>query len=97
MQGKRPTIKDIDLDLNELIMPENLLSNESLSTDEEQEEEQLTPFKVDSWCPNCHQAIRVCVLATAAAIRRFEVLLVTDLSFVCPGCSRHIFRNGRHS
>nr|AYA93945.1 MAG: E7 protein [Human papillomavirus] len=97
MQGKHPTIKDIDLDLRELIMPENLLSNESLSTDEEQEEEQLTPFKVDTCCPNCHQALRVCVLATAAAIRRLEVLLVTDLSFVCPGCSRLIFRHGRHS
>lgn len=95
MQGETPTLKDIDLDLHELIMPANLLSNESLSPDDEQQEEQVTPFQIDSWCPNCHKALRVCVLASAASLRRLEVLLVSDLSFVCPGCSRLIFRNGR--
>lgn len=97
MQGKKPTIADIELDLEELIMPADLLSNESLSPDDEQQEEQVTPYQVDSWCPNCHQGVRVCVLASAECIRRLEVLLVSGLFFVCPGCSRVIFRNGRGS
>lgn len=95
MQGKHPSIKDIELELSDLVIPENLLSNESLSTDDEQEEEQVTPFRVDSWCPHCHKGVRVCVIATERAIRRLEVLLSSELFFICPGCSRSIFRNGR--
>nr|AYA93852.1 MAG: E7 protein [Human papillomavirus] len=97
MRGQQPTIKDIELDLRELVLPGNLLSNESLSTDDEAEEEQVSPFKVDSWCPNCHKGVRVCVIATTPAIRTLEVLLACNLSFVCPGCSRSIFRNGRNN
>ena len=97
MQGRKPTIADIELELEELIMPADLLSNESLSPDDEQQEEQVTPFRVDSWCPTCHQGVRVCVLATADCLRRLEVLLVSGLFFVCPGCSRLTFRNGRSS
>mgnify|MGYP002759076618 CR=1 FL=1 len=97
MQGKHPTIKDINLELSELVIPENLLCNESLSTDEEPEEEQVTPYQVDSWCPNCNKGVRVCVLATSFAIQAFQRLLTQQLQFVCPGCSRVIFRNGRQS
>ncbi|AUB51276.1 E7 protein [human papillomavirus 215] len=97
MQGDAPSIKDINLDLQDLVLPENLLSNESLSTDEETEEEQVTPFQVDSWCPSCHKGVRVCVLASERAIQQLQSLLFEELRFVCPRCSREIFRNGRNN
>lgn len=96
MRGNSPTVRDIELDLQELILPENLLSNESLSLDDVPEEEQLSPFKVDSWCPNCNQGVRICVLASNGAIRQLEFLLSTsDLSILCPGCARARVRHGR--
>ncbi|AUB51283.1 E7 protein [Human papillomavirus type 216] len=95
MQGKEPSLKDITLELSDLVMPENLLSNESLSADEDPEEEQVTPYRVDSCCPNCHKRVRVCVLATDFAIYQFERLLLEQLQFICPGCSRVIFSHGR--
>ena len=96
MRGNVATLKDIELHLEELVMPMNLLSNESLSPDETPEEEQVSPFKVDSQCHNCNQCIRICVIATAGAILLLEQLLLsTDLSLLCPGCARTRLRNGR--
>lgn len=96
MQGKAATIKDIELHLEELVLPLNLLSNESLSLDDEPEEEHLSPFKVDSCCKNCNRCIRICVAATTGAICVLEQLLLSsDLSFLCPGCSRSVVRHGR--
>lgn len=96
MRGQTATIKDINLELEELVIPANLLSNESLSPDETPEEEQVAPFKVDSLCPHCNKCIRLCVVATAGAIYLLEQLLLSsDLYFVCPACARTTVRNGR--
>ena len=96
MRGEVATIKDIELHPEELVMPVNLLSNESLSPDDQPEEEHLSPFKVDSICYHCNQCIRICVVASTGAVRHLEhLLLASELSFLCPGCSRAIVRNGR--
>ena len=54
MKGQAPTLKDIVLELEEVILPQNLLSNESLSLDDAPEEEHLSPYKVDSYCYKCN-------------------------------------------
>nr|AYA94207.1 MAG: E7 protein [Human papillomavirus] len=96
MRGEVATIRDINLELEDLVMPANLLSNESLSPDDVPEEEQVSPFKVDSLCQHCNKCIRLCVIATAGAIYLLEQLLLSsELCFVCPACARTTVRNGR--
>ena len=50
MRGERATIPDIEL--RELVLPANLVSDESLSPDAIAEEE-LCPYRIDSQCQNC--------------------------------------------
>nr|AYA94180.1 MAG: E7 protein [Human papillomavirus] len=96
MRGEKATIKDIELDLEDLVIPANLLSNESLSLDVIPEEEQLSPYKVDSLCSNCNKCVRVCIVSTTGAVHALEQLLLSaDLSFLCAGCSRTTVRHGR--
>ncbi|ACT76413.1 E7 protein [Human papillomavirus 116] len=96
MKGDRVTIKDVELHLEELVIPANLLSDESLSLDETPEEEQLSPYRVDSLCTRCNKCIRISVVCTTGAIYTLEQLLLsTELSFLCAGCSRTTVRNGR--
>nr|AYA94735.1 MAG: E7 protein [Human papillomavirus] len=94
MRGERITIPDIEL--KELVLPANILTNESLSPDVEAEEEEREPYKVDSYCYTCTAGVRICVLATKDSIRTLQVLLQGELSLLCPGCSRAFCRNGRH-
>ena len=92
MREKNPTLPDIVLD--SLVLPANLLSNEfeeSLSPDEEVEEEHL--FRVDSICDNCHSPLRLCVIASSEAIRQLQVLLTGSLHLLCPVCSRNLCRH----
>lgn len=98
MRGDAPTLKDIELRLEELILPQSLICDEeleSLSPDDLPEEEALTPFKVDSTCHTCNTGVRIVVVASAGAIRALEQLLVTNLSIVCPECARTVVRHGR--
>nr|QCQ84388.1 E7 [Human papillomavirus] len=92
MRGERATIPDIEL--SELVLPVNLLSDESLSPDATAEEE-LCPYRIDSLCNNCNSRIRVTVTATEFGIRCFQQLLLKELSLLCPTCSRQLTRNGR--
>ena len=96
MIGKKPTISDIELDLNELILPDNLLCSESLSPDSEGQEEERIPFKVETCCKSCETGVRLCVYSTYAAIQTLEQLLISELSLFCPSCSRNLFHHGRH-
>ncbi|ATQ38318.1 E7 [Gammapapillomavirus 9] len=96
MQGSVATIADVELHLEDLVLPVDLLSNESLSLDDVPEEEHLSPFKVDSCCEKCHRCIRTCVIATTGAISALEQLLLSsELSFLCAGCAKSTVRNGR--
>nr|AYA94048.1 MAG: E7 protein [Human papillomavirus] len=95
MKGQAPTLKDIVLELEEAILPQNLLSNESLSLDDAPEEEHLLPYKVDSYCYKCNRRVRIVVVSSAGSIRLLEELLSTSLFILCPGCSRGTVRHGR--
>ncbi|ATQ38162.1 E7 [Gammapapillomavirus sp.] len=96
MIGDRPTVGDISLNLEELVLPDNLLCNESLSPDSEPEEEQDL-YRIDTCCKLCNCRIRVVVFATGSAIALFEQLLFGQLSFLCPRCSRATSQHGRTS
>nr|AEX31172.1 E7 protein [Human papillomavirus] len=93
MRGEVATIPDIVLDT--LVLPANLLTNESLSPAEEVEEEQI--YKVDSVCHCCGARLRVCVSASVFAIRTLQALLLRDLHLLCPHCARELCRHGRTS
>lgn len=97
MRGQEPTIRDINLNLEELVLPLNLLSDEDeppVGDDSVAEEEQRL-FRVDTSCANCETGIRVIVYATESGARRLFDLLLEELSFVCPGCARSSVRHGR--
>lgn len=99
MIGKEPCVGDVELDLSELVIPDNLLceeSVESLSPDCEPEEEQArSTYKVDTTCCFCEAAIRLCVVASVPAIHLFEELLLGGFLLICPRCSRGPFQHGR--
>lgn len=96
MRGNQPTAQDIELDLFDLVLPSNLLATEeSLSPDEEPEEEQINPFKVDTYCGSCRTSVRIYILATSAAVWTLQQLLTGELAIVCSQCSRARFQHGR--
>nr|AEX31151.1 E7 protein [Human papillomavirus] len=95
MRGNEPTLRDIELNLEEIVLPQNLLSNESLSPDDAPEEEHLSPYRVDSYCYKCNCRVRIVVVASAGSIRLLEELLLSSLFLLCPGCSRNNVRHGR--
>lgn len=98
MRGNAPTIRDVDLELEDLVLPVNLLSNEtleeSLSPDDVPEEEPQALFNIDACCGTCSARVRVVVQATASGIRHLEILLLSDVSLVCVRCARNQ-RHGR--
>jgi len=96
MIGNKPTISDIELELDQLVIPENLLCSESLSPDSEGQEEERAPFKVETCCNSCETGVRLCVYSTHSAIQILEQLLLSELSLLCPACSRNLFHHGRH-
>nr|AYA93872.1 MAG: E7 protein [Human papillomavirus] len=96
MIGERPTLRDINIDLEELVIPDNLLCSESLSPDSEPEEERDL-YSIDTCCYLCHCRIRVVVFATGSAITLVQQLLFAQLSFLCPRCSRGTSQHGRTS
>ncbi|AYD74613.1 E7 [Macaca mulatta papillomavirus 7] len=94
MIGQKATIGDIDLNLEELVLPDNLLCSESLSPDSEPEEERQ-PFSVDTCCGICNRRVRIVVVATGSAIHLLQTLLLAELSLLCPPCSRGTSQHGR--
>lgn len=99
MRGNQPTLQDVELNLNELVLPEPLLcdeNSESLSPDCEPEEEQeIETYRVDTLCHICGTGVRVCVAASVPAIHLLQELMFGSLSFLCPRCSRGHFHHGR--
>lgn len=95
MRGKAPTIKDVNLELHSLILPENLLCGEEVTFEEEEQEEQdKCPYRVVTECGVCHKGLCMYVLATDEGIRGFEQQLCGDLDIVCPACAKQRERNG---
>ncbi|QIA98987.1 early protein 7 [Callithrix penicillata papillomavirus type 1] len=95
MRGNAPSIQGVELDLHELVLPHNLLSGETLSSDEEEVEEEFQePFRVACPCGLCQKPVRFFVLANDPGIRTLQELLLSDLRIVCLECARQT-RNGR--
>nr|AYA93642.1 MAG: E7 protein [Human papillomavirus] len=95
MIGQQPTKESLDINLEDLVLPQNLIAEESLSPDVDPEEEERQPFWVDTCCGTCSASVRVSILATASAVCLLRVLLQGELSIVCTGCSKGRLRNGR--
>nr|AYA93580.1 MAG: E7 protein [Human papillomavirus] len=94
MRGSSPTLPDINLELQELVLPVNLVSDESLSPDDNLEEEQRQTYSVESCCDTCHACIKLVVTATDFGIIRLQQLLVSQLAIICPRCSRGRYQHG---
>ncbi|ATQ38214.1 E7 [Gammapapillomavirus 6] len=98
MRGKHPTIKDINIELHSLVLPQNLLCGEELVEEEEEEEEQeeqdKCPYRVVTDCRYCQKSLCMYVVATDEGIRTFEQQLCGNLDIVCPSCARQRQRNG---
>lgn len=93
MHGTVPDIKDIVLeDVNELILPVNLLSDEDLSAEAELDSAHV-PYQIIAYCL-CGSRLKFSVAASPEGIRRFEQLLLGELLLLCTGCSNR-FRHGR--
>ncbi|ATQ38603.1 E7 [Gammapapillomavirus 25] len=95
MIGPSPNNDDIELDLHDLVLPSNLISEESLSPDVDPEEEEQLPFAVETSCKSCGAGVRFTVCATHAAIRTLQILLLQELSLICLRCSRSLIQHGR--
>lgn len=93
MRGIAPTNRDLGLNLDELVLPENLLSDETLDTEEE--ESQPEHYRVVTDCNRCHCSLRLCVAVQSSFhIRALQTLLLDGLSLVCQRCTREL-NNGR--
>lgn len=95
MRGERPTLRDINLDLQDLVMPDNLLSGEVLDPEEELEEvEPRHPYSIVTECNNCSGKLRLHVVTTSTGIRDLQELFFRNLSLLCCTCAR-VTKNGR--
>ncbi|ANG08946.1 E7 [Human papillomavirus type 185] len=99
MIGKQATIPDIELELQDLVLPIDLHCDEELSEEQSENlsesseaevEPQRTLFKIVVPCGGCDSRLKIYVWATQFGIRCIEDLLLSELSLLCPGC-----RNGR--
>ncbi|AEM24622.1 transforming protein [Human papillomavirus 139] len=93
MHGEVPDIKDVILEnLEDLILPANLLSDEDLSAEAELESAHVL-YRIVTYC-HCGTRIKFSVLASPEGIRGLELLLLEEVSFLCTGCSKGL-NNGR--
>nr|AYA93832.1 MAG: E7 protein [Human papillomavirus] len=95
MRGEQPALRDINVDLEELVIPAPLLAEESLSPDADPEEEERQPYTIDTCCVTCKSGVRITIVATSAAVRTLQLLLFSELGINCTRCSKQLFRHGR--
>ena len=88
MIGAQSNYQDLNIELEDLVLPQNLIAEESLSPDVDPEEEEQKPYWVDTRCGTCTASVRVCILATSAAVCTLQILLQRELSIVCTRCSK---------
>ncbi|ADH29820.1 transforming protein E7 [Human papillomavirus 123] len=94
MHGSAPQIQDIVLEnIEDLILPVNLLSNEDLS-EEAELESHYNPYQIVAYCAVCQGRLKFHIAASPEGIRGFEQLLLGSIGFICTGCSRST-RHGR--
>ncbi|QHQ97054.1 E7 protein [Felis catus papillomavirus 6] len=94
MIGVNPSIKDIELDLTELVLPENLLSDESLETEEVEPPPESQAYRILTDCGVCKTTVRLFVLATVGQIRTQQELFLAGLNIICLACCRNLRQHG---
>ena len=57
MIGNQPSKECLNINLEELVLPQNLIAEESLSPDVDPEEEERQPFSVDTFCGTCNASV----------------------------------------
>lgn len=95
MIGNQPSKESLNINLEDLVLPQNLVAEESLSPDVDPEEEERQPFSVDTFCGTCNASVRLCITATSSAVCLLRVLLQGELAIVCVACSKGRLRHGR--
>lgn len=90
MRSEQPTIKDITLELEEIVEPVVLECHEVLQP----EAEHLDPYRVCLSCYNCGKGLRFATVASAENIRKLQALLF-EIGLLCATCSVKVLsRNG---
>nr|AYA94101.1 MAG: E7 protein [Human papillomavirus] len=95
MIGEVATLKDIELNLESLVLPANLLCDEEVNSEEALEVDPSIPYRVETYCNSCEARLKLHVVATAVGIRHLQTLLLGHIALLCPGCSRTILQDGR--
>lgn len=91
MRGEKPTIPDINLELQEIVTAVDLHCNEILSPNEALPEPPA-PYKVGGSCYACGSALRLFLVASQEGIRDFQqLLLLSHLSILCVSCAKTAF------
>ncbi|AXN57295.1 E7 [Macaca mulatta papillomavirus 4] len=93
MRSNAPNTQNLNLDIADLVLPANLISDETLSSDEEVES--LPSFSIDTFCASCHAALRLFVQSSNETVRALQRLFLEDLSVLCTTCGRERARHGR--
>lgn len=89
MIGNQATIRDIELNLHEIVCPVALECDEILSPDEALPI--VDPYKVCGSCYNCGARLRLFAVATPEGIRAFQKLLLESLTLLCSNCAKSAF------
>ncbi|ANZ90258.1 E7 protein [Bos taurus papillomavirus 20] len=87
MRGTKPTIKDITLELEQIVSPANLLCEEVLPPEGAV---RADPYTVALCCCLCEKKLHFGVIASEPGIRQFEQLLVECLGLLCSACNRQV-------
>ncbi|ACU27441.1 E7 [Canis familiaris papillomavirus 7] len=96
MRGSESDVRDIVLDLHELVLPQNLLSSEVLETEEEEPEPEPGRYRVVTCCNLCHSPLRLFIeSADEGQVRIFHQLLLDGLGILCAVCYRTHCCDGR--
>lgn len=94
MIGNIVHIKDIELDLQELVLPANLLAEDEEIVEAEEVEPPGNSYRIVTCCVSCHSTLRLWVFATSDQIRVQQELLLAGLGIICPGCAKSHCHHG---
>ncbi|BBU60027.1 E7 protein [Bos taurus papillomavirus 28] len=88
MKGQDVTLRDITLELQEVVSPINLHCEEEL---EIEEVDFSDPYAITTYCYKCEIVLRLAVIATSDGIHQLQQLLLGTVSLLCPACAKPVF------
>lgn len=91
MRGNQPSIRDISLELQQLVCPVSLECDEVI----EPQAPLPDPYAVAVTCYKCDRELTFCLYASRGGIRELQLLLIESLGLLCAPCSWNLLqRNG---